>query len=438
MTEPTMRILSLGAGVQSTALLLLSAKGELPLLDAAIFADTGSEPAVVYDHLDRLEAEVARPAGIPIHRVSYGNLGDDLLDPDRMAMIPAYSRGWETVRTATKFTLCSCGWARFREMGKDFDLFAMVPGGATLEEVQDLAAAPPRNVDGDLIEDPEVAAEYTDMYQQVASAMSFGLFDRLPDHHEACKSLGRIPIEWREELVETRGMLGRKCTQQYKLRPLLEQVRLLLGAATSETPCERCEATGRRVAPWRAKRGEGVVGSCSVCKGTGVVRLVQQPPTGRWAEQWIGFSTDELSRVSGKGDTRYSRSVHPLLTLGMSREQCIAYLNHNGWASVAKSACTFCPYHGNREWRQMRNTDPQSWKEAVAFDEAYRVGAGMKGERFLHASCKPLGEATIDIVRPSENEQLDILDAAFKARLEEGDPDGCSPWGCRSGEPIAS
>jgi hypothetical protein len=46
-----MRTLSLGAGVQSTTLLLMSLDGTLPKVDCAIFADTGWEPARVYEHL---------------------------------------------------------------------------------------------------------------------------------------------------------------------------------------------------------------------------------------------------------------------------------------------------------------------------------------------------------------------------------------------------
>ena len=42
MSEP-LRILSLGAGVQSSAVLLMSCDGVLPKLDCAIFADTGWE-----------------------------------------------------------------------------------------------------------------------------------------------------------------------------------------------------------------------------------------------------------------------------------------------------------------------------------------------------------------------------------------------------------
>ena len=62
-SPPTLRLLSLGAGVQSTTLLLMSLCGELPKLDAAIFADTGWEPARVYEHLERITAEAERGGG---------------------------------------------------------------------------------------------------------------------------------------------------------------------------------------------------------------------------------------------------------------------------------------------------------------------------------------------------------------------------------------
>ncbi|MGC0328136.1 hypothetical protein RKD23_001126 [Streptomyces sp. SAI-170] len=72
-------------------MLALSANGMLPKVDYAIFADTGWEPRAVYDHLDRLEREVAAPAGIPILRVSSGNIRNDALNPThRFASMPLY------------------------------------------------------------------------------------------------------------------------------------------------------------------------------------------------------------------------------------------------------------------------------------------------------------------------------------------------------------
>ncbi|MFE6173716.1 hypothetical protein [Streptomyces sp. NPDC056464] len=90
---PRLRVLSLGAGVQSTTLFLLSVQGRLPRLDAAVFADTGWEPKAVYQHLDRLEREVARPAGIPIIRTGGSNIRTDALDPGhRFASMPLFVR----------------------------------------------------------------------------------------------------------------------------------------------------------------------------------------------------------------------------------------------------------------------------------------------------------------------------------------------------------
>ena len=80
-----LRVLNLGAGVQSTTLLLLVCRGDLPRLDAAIFADTGWEPQAVYAHLDWLTAQ-AEAAGIPVLRVSAGNLRTDLLQTVRGKM----------------------------------------------------------------------------------------------------------------------------------------------------------------------------------------------------------------------------------------------------------------------------------------------------------------------------------------------------------------
>jgi len=51
-------VLSLGAGVQSSTLALMAAKGEVtPMPDFAIFADTQSEPESVYKWLDWLEKQ---------------------------------------------------------------------------------------------------------------------------------------------------------------------------------------------------------------------------------------------------------------------------------------------------------------------------------------------------------------------------------------------
>lgn len=77
-TEPDLRILSLGGGTQSCALALMSAAGDLPRLDAVIFADTQGELPETYEYLWYL-AGVLADAGIPLYVDSAGSLYDDLL-----------------------------------------------------------------------------------------------------------------------------------------------------------------------------------------------------------------------------------------------------------------------------------------------------------------------------------------------------------------------
>lgn len=89
-----MRILSLGAGVQSTCVYLLSHYGQLPRLDFAIFADVGDEPKAVYDHLEWMIKE--RGWDTPILKGMKGCLGNDLImnrnsTGQQFASIPAYT-----------------------------------------------------------------------------------------------------------------------------------------------------------------------------------------------------------------------------------------------------------------------------------------------------------------------------------------------------------
>lgn len=93
--KPQLRVLSLGAGVQSTAVLLMAARGEFDTRpDVAIFADTGWEPQAVYHHLEWLEKEAG--GAIPILRVSAGNIRHDVLQSKdgktRFATMPLYVR----------------------------------------------------------------------------------------------------------------------------------------------------------------------------------------------------------------------------------------------------------------------------------------------------------------------------------------------------------
>jgi len=97
-----MRVLSLGAGVQSTVMALMVEEGELPMVDCAIFADPGWEGENTYTHLDWLENQLS----FKLYRVNGGNLRDDYIKSvksgDRVASIPAFtSSGGVIMRQCT-------------------------------------------------------------------------------------------------------------------------------------------------------------------------------------------------------------------------------------------------------------------------------------------------------------------------------------------------
>jgi hypothetical protein len=86
-----LRVLSLGAGVQSTTLLLMMLEGEIEMADHVIFADTGWEPKPVYEHLEYLK-QLIDEAGIPFHMVTAGNIrADALSENSRFASMPLHT-----------------------------------------------------------------------------------------------------------------------------------------------------------------------------------------------------------------------------------------------------------------------------------------------------------------------------------------------------------
>jgi hypothetical protein len=87
----SLRILSLGLGVQSTTMALMAAHGEIPMPDYAVFADTGAEPAAVYDHLLWLKSGNVLP--FPVKVVNNGNLRKSLRDVGgRFVSVPFFGR----------------------------------------------------------------------------------------------------------------------------------------------------------------------------------------------------------------------------------------------------------------------------------------------------------------------------------------------------------
>lgn len=71
-----LKILSLGAGVQSSVILMRAELGETDTLDGAIFADTGWESAATYQHLAWLRNKCSR---VPIHVIRRSKIREGML-----------------------------------------------------------------------------------------------------------------------------------------------------------------------------------------------------------------------------------------------------------------------------------------------------------------------------------------------------------------------
>lgn len=92
MSEP-IHIISLGAGVQSSAMAIMAANGEIgPMPSFAVFSDTGSEPAAVYEWLDRLSNMLPFP--VVIAKSHRGTLHDNILSGG-FSQIPCFTEGKE-------------------------------------------------------------------------------------------------------------------------------------------------------------------------------------------------------------------------------------------------------------------------------------------------------------------------------------------------------
>ena len=155
--------------------------------------------------------------------------------------------------------------------------------------------------------------------------------------------------------VGTGGMLNRQCTQDFKILPIQKKVGEIIGHV----------------------------------------------PRSRWPKdvqvtQWIGISTDEHQRARPSRNN-WCEHRWPLIEAGMSRQDCLKWFDALGLKRPPKSACTFCPYHDDAAWREMKANDKDSFADACRIDEAIRPG--MAGPRrpegiqwFLHRSRKPLSE----------------------------------------------
>ena len=264
--KKNLRILSLGAGVQSSTLALMIEKGEIPMVDAAIFADVGAEPKKVIKWLDFLKKKVS----FPVYIVQWRNLKQDIIDA---------SKGENKSFSAPFFT---------------------------------------QNI-----------------------------------------------------ITGKKGMIRRMCTTDYKIKPVTKKIRELLGY----------------------KKGERVKKETKV-------------------ELLMGISIDEVQRMK-TNKLKYITNIYPLIDNKLTRNDCIKWMNNNNYPTPPRSACTFCPFHSNKEWIEVKK-DKDEWNEVIKIDNLIRSNirfnksAGsekLKDKLFLHRDLKPINEIDFN----KKTDQLDLF-----------------------------
>lgn len=163
--------------------------------------------------------------------------------------------------------------------------------------------------------------------------------------------------------------------------------------------------------------------------------------------QYLGLSYDEPKRIFGRGErpgvkdrietrsngqrSRNKLAHFPLYDMYLTREVLVAWLKKQGIPhEVPRSACVFCPFKSNREWRHLRDTDPAGWARAIEVDAALRTtGAAanrdMDQMMYVSKQCVPLALADID----RDDTKLVTGEFSF-ATQEETDEEGCPDGVC--------
>ena len=115
---------------------------------------------------------------------------------------------------------------------------------------------------------------------------------------------------------------------------------------------------------------------------------------------WFGMSLDEVGRMRAS-DVKWITNHYPLILPAetrMSRGDCVAFLEREGWPLPPKSACWMCPHRDDATWAEMKRDDPGDFEAAVALER--EIQAGPWGEVWLHKARRPLDEVEFDTSQP--------------------------------------
>jgi hypothetical protein len=110
---------------------------------------------------------------------------------------------------------------------------------------------------------------------------------------------------------------------------------------------------------------------------------------------WIGISRDEAHRMK-VSRVSWITNTWPLVDRGITRRHCLRWMKDHGYEEPPRSACVYCPYHSDEQWRFMRDKEPLEFQRAVEFErrlqDASTKATALNSNPFLHASLVPLDQ----------------------------------------------
>lgn len=115
--------------------------------------------------------------------------------------------------------------------------------------------------------------------------------------------------------------------------------------------------------------------------------------------QWIGISLDEAQRMKTNRH-KWIGVRWPLIEQNMSRHDCLRWMEAHGFPKPPRSACVYCPFHNNHEWRRLKAEEPEAFARAVQFERDTQAAKrntshSFKSVPFLHRTAVPLDQVDL-------------------------------------------
>lgn len=180
----------------------------------------------------------------------------------------------------------------------------------------------------------------------------------------------------------SKGILRRQCTDEYKIESVNHYVRSTI--------------YGLNPKQWMPKGTRFVMGITLE-----EMRRINTPYQSRTINVYPFLNLETCKYT--KPNVKYISSDIYQYCYRWMRSDCTSFIQSVGLPVPPKSACKFCPFLSDAEWKDMQENDPEDFKESVEVDKAIRnsTSKGVSNPIYLHKSCQPLDQVDFDKTQTS-------------------------------------